>query len=142
MLEYVREGDEIICHEMSRLARNLDDLRRLVQELTKRGVKVTFVKESMTFAGDDNPMSLLMLSMMGAFAEFERSITKSRVAEGIAQAKKIPGKYAGRKPALSPTQASQLRARAQAGEKKTALAAEYGISRETVYAYLRAGSAA
>lgn len=142
MLEYVREGDEILVHSMDRLARNLDDLRRLVQELTKRGVKVTFVKESMSFAGDDSPMSLLMLSMMGAFAEFERSIIKSRVAEGIAQAKKIPGKYTGRKPALSPAQASQLRERAKNGEKKTALAAEYGISRETLYAYLRAGSAA
>ena len=142
MLEYVREGDEVVCHEMSRLARNLDDLRRLVQELTKRGVRVSFLKEAMTFAGDDSPMSLLMLSMMGAFAEFERSIIRSRVAEGIAQAKKIPGKYAGRKPSLTPAQASQLRERARAGEKKTSLATEYGISRETLYAYLRAGAAA
>jgi len=142
MVEYVREGDEIVCHEMSRLARNLDDLRRLVQELTKRGVKVTFVKESMTFAGDDNPMSLLMLSMMGAFAEFERSIIRSRVAEGIAQAKKIPGKYVGRKPSLTQAQANELRQRAHAGEKKAVLARAFGISRETLYAYIRAGSAA
>jgi len=142
MLDFCREGDEILVHSMDRLARNLDDLRRLVQTLTRRGVKVTFVKESMTFVGDDNPMSLLMLSMMGAFAEFERSIIRSRVAEGIALARKIPGKYVGRKPALTSAQATQLRERARAGEKKTALAVEYGISRETLYAYLRAGSAA
>jgi len=142
MLAYVRQGDEILCHEMSRLARNLDDLRRLVLELTTRGVKVTFLKESMTFAGDDSPMSMLMLNMMGAFAEFERNIIKSRVAEGIAQAKKIPGKYKGRKPSLTLAQATELRERAKKGEKKTALAAEFGISRETLYAYLRAGAAA
>jgi len=141
MLTYVREGDEVVVHSMDRLARNLDDLRRLVHELTSRGVRVSFTKEAMTFNGEDSPMSTLMLSMMGAFAEFERALIFERQREGIAIAK-IEGKYKGRKPTLSPAQASQLRARAQAGEKKAVLAREFGISRETLYAYLRAGSAA
>jgi DNA invertase Pin-like site-specific DNA recombinase len=141
MLAYVRQGDEVLAHDMSRLARNLDDLRRLVRDLTGRGVRVTFIKEGMTFTGEDSPMSTLMLSMMGAFAEFERSLILDRQREGIAIAK-TEGKYKGRKPTLTPAQATQLRARAQKGEKKTALAAEYGISRETLYAYIRAGSAA
>jgi len=140
MLAYVRVGDEILVHSMDRLARNLDDLRRLVQTVTKRGVKVTFVKECMTFTGEDSPMSTLMLSMMGAFAEFERSLILERQREGIALAK-LEGKYKGRKPSLTSAQALQLRERAKAGEKKTALAAEYGISRETLYQYLRVGAA-
>jgi len=138
MLAYVREGDEVVVHSMDRLARNLDDLRRLVKSLTSKGVKVTFEKESMTFTGDDSAMSTLMLSMMGAFAEFERSLILERQREGIAIAK-AAGKYKGRKPALTQEQADQLRTKALAGEKKAVLAREFGISRETLYAYLRVG---
>ena len=136
MLGFVREGDEVLVHSMDRLARNLDDLRKLVKSLTKKGVKVTFVKEGITFTGDDSPMSLLMLSMMGAFAEFERSLLLERQREGIALAK-AHGKYKGRKPSLNKEQADLLRAKAQAGGKKAVLAREFGISRETLYQYLR-----
>jgi DNA invertase Pin-like site-specific DNA recombinase len=138
MLDYVRQGDEVLVHSMDRLARNLDDLRRLVQFLTKKGVKVTFAKENMTFTGDDSHMSMLMLSMMGAFAEFERALLLERQREGIAKAK-ARGAYKGRKPSLNPQQAHELRARAKAGEKKAALAKEFNISRETLYQYLRIG---
>lgn len=138
MMAFVREGDEVVVHSMDRLARNLDDLRRLVKALTKKGVKVTFVKESMTFTGDDSHLSLLMLSIMGAFAEFERSLLLERQREGIALAK-ARGAYKGRKPSLTQDQAGQLRARAAAGEKKAVLAREFNISRETLYQYLRVG---
>ena len=138
MLAYVREGDEIFCHSMDRLARNLDDLRKLVQTLTHRGIKITFVKESMTFTGADSPMATLMLSLMGSFAEFERSLILERQREGIALAK-AAGKFRGAKPKLTATQADQLRARAAAGEKKAKLAREYGLTRETVYQYLKVG---
>jgi DNA invertase Pin-like site-specific DNA recombinase len=138
MLAFVREGDEVLVHSMDRLARNLDDLRRLVQSLTKKGVKVTFMKEGMTFTGDDSHLSLLMLSMMGAFAEFERSLLLERQREGIAMAK-ARGAYKGRKPSLTQDQADQLRAKVLAGEKKAVLAREFGISRETLYQYLRVG---
>jgi DNA invertase Pin-like site-specific DNA recombinase len=121
---------------MDRLARNLDDLRQLVRTLTTKGVRVEFIKEGLTFTGDDSPMATLLLSVMGAFAEFERSLILERQREGIAAAKQR-GIYTGRKPALTPEQAQQLRERAAAGEPKSALAKEYGISRETVYAYLR-----
>jgi DNA invertase Pin-like site-specific DNA recombinase len=140
MLAYVRENDEIFIHSMDRLARNLDDLRRLVQKLTKAGVKVTFVKEGMTFTGEDSPMSMLMLSMMGAFAEFERTLILERQREGIAIAKKA-GIYKGRKPKLNADQVQQIRLRAKAGESKSDLARIFGISRETLYSYLRSGTA-
>jgi DNA invertase Pin-like site-specific DNA recombinase len=72
---------------MDRLARNLDDLRHLVRDFTSRGVRITFRTEQLTFSGDDSPMSTLLLSMMGAFAEFERSLILERQTEGIAAAK-------------------------------------------------------
>jgi DNA invertase Pin-like site-specific DNA recombinase len=137
MIAYVRDGDTVLVHSMDRLARNLDDLRRLVRTITGKGVRVEFVKENLTFTGEDSPMATLLLSVMGAFAEFERALILERQREGIAAAK-ARGAYAGRRPALTADQANQLRARAAAGERKSALAAEYGISRETVYAYLRA----
>lgn len=136
MLAFVRDGDTVVVHSMDRLARNLDDLRRLVRVLTDRGVRVQFVKEQLTFTGDDTAMATLLLSVMGAFAEFERSLISERQREGIAAAK-ARGVYTGRKRALSAEQVSDLRVRAANGERKAALAREFGISRETVYQYLR-----
>ncbi|HEY9409319.1 MAG TPA: recombinase family protein [Pseudonocardia sp.] len=137
LLAFVRAGDTVTVHSMDRLARNLDDLRRLVRTLTAKGVRVEFIKEHLTFTGEDSPMATLLLSVMGAFAEFERSLILERQREGIAAAKQR-GAYTGRKPALTAEQAHQLRQRAAAGEPKSALAREFGISRETVYSYLRA----
>ena len=133
-LEYLRDGDVLVVHSMDRLARNLDDLRRIVTELTGRGVVVEFVKEQLTFTSEDNAMSKLLLSVMGAFAEFERALIKERQREGIALAKQ-KGVYKGRKPSLNPEQVRTLRARAKAGETRASLAREFGISRETVYQY-------
>ena len=135
-LAFVREGDTLVVHSMDRLARNLDDLRRLVQQVTKRGVNVTFVKEGLTFTGEDSPMATLMLSVMGAFAEFERALIRERQREGIAIAKQR-GVYRGRKQALSAEQAAELRRLADAGAPKAALARSFGISRETLYQYLK-----
>lgn len=136
MLGFVSEGDTVVVHSMDRLARNLDDLRRLVQKLTKHGVRIKFLKEGLVFTGEDSPMANLMLSVMGAFAEFERSLIRERQREGIALAK-LSGAYRGRKKALSDKQTVALRKRAATGEPKAQLAREFGISRETLYQYLR-----
>ena len=133
-LEYVREGDTLVVHSMDRLARNLEDLRRIVRELTGRGVRVEFVKESLTFTGEDSAMNTLLLSMLGAVAEFERSMILERQREGIAIAK-AAGKYKGRKAALSQAQARELSDRLANGESVTALAGDYCVSRQTVYNY-------
>lgn len=136
LLSYIREGDTLIVHSMDRLARNLDDLRRIVQDLTGKGVRIEFIKEGLAFTGDDSPMATLLLSVMGAFAEFERSLIRERQREGIAVAKK-KGVYKGRKRSLTGEQVSELARRAAAGENKTTLAREYGVSRETLYQYLK-----
>ena len=137
MLRHVRAGDTLHVHSLDRLARNLVDLRTLVDDLTSRGVTVTFHKENLTFTGGTgDPMATLMLNLLGSFAEFERAIIRERQREGINLAKQR-GAYKGRKPTLTPQQADELRQRAAAGEPKAALARAYGISRETVYTYLR-----
>ncbi len=76
--QFVRDGDIVVVHSMDRLARNLDDLRQIVRYLTGKGLKVQFVKENLTFSGEDSPLANLMLSVMEAFAEFERSLIRER----------------------------------------------------------------
>jgi DNA invertase Pin-like site-specific DNA recombinase len=141
LLGYAREGDTIVVHSMDRLARNVDDLRRLVQEQTKRGIRVQFIKEHLTFTGEDSSMSQLMLSVLGAVGQFERDLIKERQREGIALARQR-GAYRGRKKALPPDKLSELRRRVNAGEKKAKLAREFGISRQTLYESLRRVSSA
>lgn len=136
LMNYVREGDTVICHAMDRLARNLDDLRKVVLRLTERGIHVRFEKENLTFTGEDSPMSHLLLNVMGAFAQFERDLIRERQREGIALAKLREGAYTGRKHSLTPVQAKELCRRVAAGESKTALAGEFGVSRQTLYRYI------
>jgi DNA invertase Pin-like site-specific DNA recombinase len=136
LLKFVREGDTVFVHSMDRLARNLDDLRQLVKKLTNQGISIYFSKEGLTFNGEDSPMSNLLLSVMGAFAEFERALIKERQREGIVLAKK-KGVYKGRKRALVMEQMIELKQKVAAGGNKTALAREYKISRQTLYSYLK-----
>lgn len=137
-LDYLREGDTLVVHSMDRLARNLEDLRRVVRELTGRGVRVQFVKENLTFTGEDSPMSTLLLSMLGAVAEFERSMIRERQREGIALAK-ARGVYKGRRPVLTDAQIGEVRQRRSVGEHPDDLAKEFGVSRATIYNVLKEG---
>ena len=134
MLKFIREGDTVLCHSMDRLGRNLDDLRKLVIGMTERGIHVQFVKESLSFTGEDSPMANLLLSVMGAFAQFERELIRERQREGIELAKKA-GVYTGRKRALTADQTAELASRLIAGEGKSALAREFGVDRRTSYRY-------
>ena len=137
MLDYVREGDTIVCHSIDRLARDLQDLMELVKTLTGRGVSVRFMKENLTFDGNASPMQTMILQVMGSFAQFERSIIKERQREGQ-EAARAKGKIPGRKPKLSDAQQEELHARIAANEPKARIARDMGISRETLYSYLRA----
>lgn len=136
LLTYAREEDTLVVCSMDRLARNLADLKRLVDDLNKKGVIVRFIKENLSFSGDDSPMSKLLLNLLGAVAEFERELIRERQREGVAIAKKA-GKYKGRKKVLVPDQVATVRQRLADGAKKATLARELGISRETLYQYLR-----
>lgn len=136
LLDFIRDGDTLIVHSMDRLARNLDDLRKLVYELTARGVIVKFVKEGFEFSGKDTPMSKLLLSVMGAFAEFERELINERIREGVAIAKKA-GKYKGRANSLNDDQIAEIKRLVSERFKKSDIAKKFGISRNTLYRYLK-----
>jgi len=136
MMSFVRSGDTVIVHSMDRLARDQNDLHKIVQTLTGKGVRIEFIKEHLTFSGDDSPISKLMLSVMGAVHEFERALIKERQLEGIALAKKR-GVFKGCKKSLAQAEVAQLRQQITAGMSKAKVARELGISRETLYKYLK-----
>lgn len=136
-MEWVRGGDVLIVHSIDRLARNVEDLHRIVRLLNEKGVSVKFLKENLTFDGESNsPINVMLFGVLSAFAQFERSLIKERQREGIALAKK-KGVYRGKAPKLSPEQALKLQERAALNIPKATLAREFGITRKTVYEYLR-----
>ena len=137
LLRTAYTGDTVIIHSMDRLARNLIDMKNIVSELVAKGVQVQFVKEQLIFSGKEDPYSELMLNMMASFAEFERQLIKSRQAEGIA-IRKAAGGYigVGRKASITSEQIAEIKSRVDSGEKKTKIARDMKISRESVYKLL------
>lgn len=138
MLSFIREGDVLIVHSLDRLARNLGDLLTMVEELTNRGISIHFISEKLDFeAGKDaSPMSKLLLSMVGAFAEFERSMIKRRQMEGIALAKER-GAYTGRQRTVSDETLQKVKEMVEQGIPLAKAAEKNHISRSTVYRYLK-----
>jgi len=132
MLKFVREGDTVIVHSLDRLARNLDDLRKIVTQLTAKGVTIQFVKEALTFTDKRDSMGQLLLNILGAVAEFERELIRERQAEGIAIAKRN-GVYVGRKPSLKPEQLKEIQLKLDAGVPRSRIAKDYSVSRQTIY---------
>jgi DNA invertase Pin-like site-specific DNA recombinase len=139
LIAYVRAGDTIVVHTMDRLGRNLDNLRHLVHEFTNRGIKIQFIKEGLTFTGENSPMSTLLLSEMSAFAEFERALIRERQRGGITLAKKR-GAFKGRKKVLNSIQINKIMERIAACEMNSKIARDFRISRETLYKYLKENS--
>ena len=137
MLKHVRKGDTVFVHSMDRLARNLGDLLATVEKFNAKGVAIRFVKENLNFepGNDASPMATLTLQMLGAFAQFERSLILERQREGIAIAK-AQGAYKGGNNKLSNELAEKIRERVKAGAKVATVAKEFGVSRQTVYTYV------
>lgn len=137
MIEFIREGDEVYVHSMDRLARNLKDLLGLVEQIRNKGASLYFMKESLHIESQtqQSPMTTLMLSMMGAFAEFERSLILERQREGIAIAKQ-KGLYKGRKP-VSKEKLERAKDLLKQGQKISAVARQTGLSRASLYKYLK-----
>jgi DNA invertase Pin-like site-specific DNA recombinase len=136
-LNHLREGDMLHVHSIDRLARNLKDLQNPIEQLTGRGVSVKFYKKHLTFeAADVSPMQMLMLQMLGAFAEFEQTLIKELQLEGI-EAAKAQGKKLGAPAKMNAEQqVADIKARIEAGEEKSVLAKAYGISRPTLHKLL------
>lgn len=93
LLDFAREGDEIYIHDFSRLARSTKDLLEITEELTKKNIILKSNKENIDTS---TPTGKLMLTLIGAIAEFERQNMLERQKEGIAIAKR-EGKFKGGK---------------------------------------------
>lgn len=138
MLDNLRAGDEITCHSLDRLARNTFDLQALVKEITDKDCSVVFVKENLRCEpGKNNPISNLMLQILGGIAQFERELIKARQAEGIAIAKD-KGKFKGGQKKLIDTDRKELKELVSTKQISIKEAMKrYGISRASVYNYMK-----
>lgn len=133
-LEYLRADDTLLVTSMDRLARSLVDLHTLVDELSTKGITVTFLQEGQSYSANPSPTGKLLLGMLGAVAEFERSIIRERQAEGIARAK-ARGVYKGRKP-VPDEKIEQARQLISQGVPKAQVARNLEISRSSLYKHL------
>lgn len=130
MIEFAREGDEVIVWSIDRLARDLRDLQDIISTLNDKGVSISFLKEKLVFSDDaEDAFAKLQLQMMEAFAEFERNIIRQRQAEGIARAKER-GVYKGRKKTIDE---NRIRNMKTDGHSVAEIAELVGVSRMTVY---------
>jgi DNA invertase Pin-like site-specific DNA recombinase len=131
MLDYIRDGDEVHVHSIDRLARDLRDLQSIIEQINDKDATITFIKEKLTFkpSAQADPFAKLQLHLMGAFAEFERSIIRERQREGIARAKER-GVYAGRKASIDVEKVKSLHA---SGVGASEIARQLGIGRASVY---------
>ena len=131
-ITYIRSGDTLYVHSIDRLARNAKDLLNLVEQLLNKQVTVIFVKNNLTFSADTKDhMAKLQLTMLAAFAEFERELIRERQREGIAIAK-AAGKYCGRRK-ITDAMLYEARQRTAAGEPLTLVAKSLNLSRQTLY---------
>ena len=130
-LDFCREGDVLVVTKLDRLARSIHDLWKIVTQLEKKKVELKILDLNLDTA---TPTGRLMLSMMGALAQFEREMLLERQREGIERAK-AEGKFKGRKPTAREKQPEIQRMRAE-GMKPDAIASALGISRMSVYRYL------
>ena len=132
-ISFLRQGDTLHIHSMDRLSRNLKDLLNIVSELVDKNVAVTFKTENLTFAGKDNPMGYLMLSVFGAVNQFEIANLKIRQKEGIAKAK-ARGQQFGREP-LSKKKIKEINNRLDAKQKVSEISVAMNIGTSTIYKY-------
>lgn len=145
MLDYVRYGDTVVVHSLDRLARSLEDLISIINQLNKKGVSFKSIKDNLTFDGVNNsPMDKFFLHILGAVSELERALIRERQKEGIAKAKQR-GVYKGRKPTLTTDKINLIEQRLAQKEKDLesyksisyqSIADEIGVSLATLNRYL------
>ncbi len=134
LLAMLREGDHINIHELSRLARNTQDLLSIVNGVVTRNASIQFHKENLTFNSSKkgDPFQQLMLTMLGAISTFERDLLLERQKEGIAIAKS-KGKYKGRSSRFTHCDIENIKVRFSKSKNKSTLAKEIGVSRSYLY---------
>ena len=134
MLDYIRQGDTVYIQDFSRLARNVKDLLKIVEQFQEKQVNLVSLKENIDL---NSAVGKLQLTMLGAIYEFERSIAKERQAEGIAIAK-AKGKYKGRKKIEMPFNFEEVYKKWKTRELTGKEAMEIlGLKRNTFYKFIK-----
>lgn len=131
LIEFIREGDEVIVTRLDRLGRSLKSILEAIESIHKKGACLNIIDGSLN-TQSDNPFATAMINLCGVFAQLERDLIKARTAEGREEAK-AKGKHMGRLPALSDKQAEKLYRDKLNGESISALAKKYSVSRPTVH---------
>ncbi len=133
-LAYMRQGDTLHIHSIDRLARSLRDLQDIVDALVKRGITVHFHTEHLIFTSEENPVSTMMLQLLGVIAQFERTLTRKRQREGIdiAQAK---GKHCGR-PSVDFNRRNEAIEHSKNGLSIMGISKAMNLSRTSIYKLL------
>jgi len=131
LIEFIREGDEVIVCRLDRLGRSLKTILDAIDNIHKKKACLNIIDGSLN-TGNDNPFSNAMINLCGVFAQLERDLIKARTAEGRAEAK-AQGKHLGRMPALSEKQSAELAKSKKNGESISALSRKYNVSRATVH---------
>ena len=126
LLEFMREGDELVITRIDRLARSVRDLQNIVYDLNKRGINISATEQPID---TKTSVGKCFLDMLSVFSEFETNLRKERQMEGIEKAKE-KGVYKGRKPSIDASAVKELK---EKGMGASAIAKELGIGRASVY---------
>ncbi len=126
VMEFLREGDELVVHRLDRLGRSTRDVLNLVHELDARGASLRVLEPEVTTAGD---MGRMVITVLGMVADMELKFIRDRQRAGIAAAKD-KGVYHGRRKTIDD---AEIRRLARQGLPKAQIARDLGISRMTVY---------
>jgi len=133
-LDFVRNGDSLVVTKLDRLARSTSHLLKIIEQLEDKQVGLRILDFGGSEVDTKSPTGRLMLTMFGAFGQFEREMMLERQREGIAKAK-AEGKYKGRKPTAM-AKADEVRKLKAEGMGPTEIATQLGIGRASVYRIL------
>ncbi|MFD9486262.1 recombinase family protein [Streptomyces sp. NPDC059991] len=134
-LDYLRSGDSLCVWKLDRFARSLIDLVTLVDGLSRRGIGFKVLTGTLANIDSDTADGRLMLQVVGAMAEFERSLIKERTKAGL-EAAKAQGRTGGRPTVINDDKLTVAKVRKAQGESVSAIAKALGVSRATLYRHL------
>ena len=140
LLDSLRAGDRLVVSELSRLGRSLGQVIRIVEELVKRKIRFTAIKESIHFEGKQDLQTKVMIALFGLFAEVERDLISERTKEGLAAAR-AKGRLLGRpKGALGKSKLDgkeeEIRILLQKQVSKASIAKIVGISKTALHHFI------
>ena len=131
-LDFVRDGDVLCITKTDRLARSITDFFNIVKMLNDKGVTLRVIDQNIDTGSSS---SVIMLSLLSAFAEFENNIRRERQLEGLEKAKKL-GIKLGRRPSVKEEDVIVMKEMKNNGSSVSDIAKKFGVSRASIYNYI------